>query len=82
MTWLCQSYDSGLNPYHIFNVPVSDEVVSGGQKVALDVNVGQVIDDLRRRVGLMRRNVAGLRTCLKQNVCLLVFFLVTEQIIM
>lgn len=49
----------------IFNSPVSDEVISGGQKVTLDVGVGEIVDDLRRGVGLMRRNVGRLWTFLK-----------------
>lgn len=49
------------------NSPVSDEVVSGGQKVTLDVDAAQVVDGLRRRVGLMGRVVAGFRTCLKHT---------------
>lgn len=68
---------------HVFQVmcvtlchlPVSDEVVSGGQKVILDVEVGQVVDDLRRGVGLMRRVVARLRACLKGNVSLVYLYL-------
>lgn len=72
MIHLCQSYDSGLKCYHVFKVicvtrslPVLEEVVSGCQEVTLDVDVAQVVDDLRRGVGLMGRVIARPWTCLE-----------------
>lgn len=54
-----------LGLMQVFNLPVSDEVISAGLKVVLYINVGQIVDDLRRGVGLMRRNIGRLWTCLK-----------------